>query len=163
MESIGSHPSLGGGRIFLEHSYRITMKSSRKANRSDAGKSPTRSTSTDSDFYHRVYETVMEIPMGCVTSYGAIAAHLGARRSSRLVGHALMSLVGESGIPCHRVVNRNGLLSGSHHFATPTLMRELLDAEGVSFKGDAIDLEKHFWDPGTGEIGLKKKERSKRI
>lgn len=136
------------------------MRSSRKSSRDIPGIGLMKPATADSDFYHRVYETVMEIPMGCVTSYGAIAAHLGARSSSRLVGYALMTLVADSGIPCHRVVNRIGLLSGSHHFATPTLMRELLEAEGVEFKNDAVVLEKHFWDPTTGTIGLEKKKRS---
>jgi methylated-DNA-protein-cysteine methyltransferase-like protein len=140
----------------------LSKNSSRTGSRGGGDHDVTRRSGVDSDFYHRVYETVMEIPMGCVTSYGAIAAHLGARSSSRLVGYALMMLVGDSGIPCHRVVNRIGLLSGSHHFATPTLMRELLDAEGVEFKGEAVVMEKHFWDPATGKIGLEKKGRSRK-
>jgi methylated-DNA-protein-cysteine methyltransferase-like protein len=100
------------------------------------------------DFYQQVYEVVSMIPVGRVTTYGAIAACLGARRSSRLVGHAL-GMADSIAIPCHRVVNRNGELSGSIHFATPTLMRKLLDAEGVTFKGERVDMAKHFWDPET--------------
>ncbi len=118
-----------------------------------------RSPGNGSDFFHRVYETVMEIPVGCVTTYGAIAAYLGARSSSRLVGYALTAAAHDMSIPCHRVVNRNGLLTGSHHFATPTLMRDLLEAEDVGFTGDAVAMEKHFWDPATGKIGLEKKPR----
>jgi methylated-DNA-protein-cysteine methyltransferase-like protein len=101
------------------------------------------------DFYRRVYAVVSEIPIGKVSSYGAIAASLGARSSARLVGHALAAAAHDMSIPCHRVVNRNGELTGRMHFATPSLMRELLESEGVTFDGDAVVMEKHFWNPGT--------------
>lgn len=100
------------------------------------------------DFFHRVYAVVMRIPYGHVTTYGAIARHLGAGRSARAVGYALNSVADREEIPCHRVVNRNGELSGKMHFATPTLMRELLEAEGVTFEGERVALERHTWDPG---------------
>jgi methylated-DNA-protein-cysteine methyltransferase related protein len=99
------------------------------------------------DFYHKVYEVVMQIPLGRVTTYGAIAEFIGARRSSRMVGHALKVVPDDMALPCHRVVNRNGELSGRHYFATPTLMRDLLESEGVGFSGDAVILAEHFWDP----------------
>lgn len=83
-----------------------------------------------------------------VTTYGAIARHIGAGRSARAVGYALNAAAGNDDMPCHRVVNRNGELSGKVHFATPTLMRELLEEEGVEFSGEAVVMEKHFWDPG---------------
>ena len=102
---------------------------------------------TSDDFYHKVFEVVMQTPMGRVTTYGTIARFLGAGRSSRLVGHALKNVPASLGLPCHRVVNRNGELSGRHHFEPPTLMRELLEAEGVRFSGDAVMLKEHFWDP----------------
>ena len=100
------------------------------------------------DFYTRVYAVVMRIPPGKVTTYGAIARHIGAGRSARTVGYAMNAAAGEADIPCHRVVNRNGELTGKVHFATPTLMRELLEAEGVVFKGDRVLMERHLWDPG---------------
>lgn len=103
--------------------------------------------STTSDFYHRVYDIVAQIPEGRVTTYGAIAALLGAKSSSRLVGYALNTLPDPMDYPCHRVVNRNGELSGSVHFTPPTLMRDLLESEGVTFDGDRVRMSLHFWNP----------------
>ena len=99
------------------------------------------------DFFHRVYEVVMQIPFGKVTTYGAIARHLGAGRSARTVGFALNAVADDDRIPCHRVVNRNGELSGKMHFATPTRMQELLKAENVEFDGERVVMEKHYWEP----------------
>lgn len=100
------------------------------------------------DFYEEVYKVVASIPTGKVTTYGAIAKHLGAGSSSRLVGHALNAVAEDMSLPCHRVVNRNGELSGKMHFATPTLMQELLESEGIEFIGDTVNMNNHFWDPG---------------
>jgi methylated-DNA-protein-cysteine methyltransferase-like protein len=102
------------------------------------------------DFFRRVYELVQQIPFGKVTTYGHIAAALGAKSSARLVGYALNGVgqqLRDHHIPCHRVINRNGELTGKIHFATPTLMRELLEAEEVEFIGEAVNLEKHLWIP----------------
>jgi methylated-DNA-protein-cysteine methyltransferase-like protein len=99
------------------------------------------------DFFERVYEVVRLIPEGRVTTYGAIAAYLGARSSARMVGYALNAVAGDMSIPCHRVVNRNGELSGKLHFATPTFMREMLESEGISFDEERVLMEPHFWDP----------------
>ena len=101
------------------------------------------------DLYQRIYAIVREIPVGSVTSYGAIARAIGIGRSSRMIGYALNAVADDMSIPCHRVVNRNGELSGRMHFATPTLMRELLESESVTFVGDAVDMERHFWDPSA--------------
>lgn len=102
-----------------------------------------------SDFFEKVYEVVKQIPPGRVTSYGAIACYLGTTGSARMVGWAMNASHSHAGfVPAHRVVNRNGLLTGKHHFDTPNAMKELLENEGIQFKGDQIiDFEKHFWDP----------------
>lgn len=100
-----------------------------------------------SDFFQRVYDLVRMIPAGRVTTYGAIARHIGAGRSARIVGYALNGVVEDMSIPCHRVVNRNGELSGRMHFPTPTLMRELLESEGVTFQGESVRMAKHYWEP----------------
>jgi|SRR5680860_283725 len=98
------------------------------------------------DFYDRVYELVAQIPKGKVTTYGAIAGHLGVRSGARMVGYALNNAAGK-GIPAHRVVNRLGQLTGRHHFADDT-MRERLQQEGIQFTEEfTVDIEKHFWDP----------------
>lgn len=98
-----------------------------------------------------MYQVVRQIPKGRVTSYGAIAAVLGAKSSARMVGWAMNgSHVVKPKVPAHRVVNRNGMLSGKHHFATPDKMQELLEKEGVMVKNDTvIDFKKLFWDPQT--------------
>jgi len=103
------------------------------------------------DFYEKVYEVVRLIPVGKVTSYGAIAVFLGTAKSSRMVGWAMNNAHGqEKHVPAHRVVNRNGLLTGKHHFGTPAAMQELLEAEGIRVVDDQIcDFEKHFWNPLT--------------
>nr|WP_010602906.1 MGMT family protein [Pedobacter agri] len=100
------------------------------------------------DFYERVYEIVALIPYGRVTTYGAIAKCLGAARSSRLVGIAMNhSHLTHPHLPAHRVVNRNGLLTGKHHFPSAP-MAELLEAEGVVVVGDCVvDFDRLFWDP----------------
>lgn len=103
----------------------------------------------EKDFYHMVYEVVRLIPKGRVTSYGAIAACLGAKGASRQVGYAMNLAHGiKPKVPAHRVVNRNGLLTGKHHFESPTKMQELLEKEGVKVKADkVVDFEKLFWEP----------------
>ena len=103
----------------------------------------------NASFYHRVYDVVRQIPKGRVTTYGAIAKYLGTGMSSRMVGWALNGCHNiEPIVPAQRVVNRNGLLTGRHHFPTPTLMADLLLKEGIQVKDDAIiDFEKRFWDP----------------
>lgn len=103
----------------------------------------------ESSFYAMVFEVVRQIPRGRVTSYGAIAACLGAKSSSRMVGWAMnASHRVRPKVPAHRVVNRNGMLSGKHHFETPFTMQHLLEKEGISVKDDRIiEFKKLFWDP----------------
>lgn len=105
--------------------------------------------SKDTTFFELVFEVARQIPRGRVTSYGAIAACLGAKSSSRMVGWAMNGADKvQPKLPAHRVVNRNGMLSGKHHFATPTRMQELLEKEGIKVKNDTIvDFKKVFWDP----------------
>jgi methylated-DNA-protein-cysteine methyltransferase-like protein len=102
-----------------------------------------------SDFFSKVYEIVKLIPPGRVTSYGAIAKYLGTAGSARMVGWAMNASHSHPGfVPAHRVVNRNGLLTGKHHFDTPNAMKELLENEGIKVRGDQIvNFKKHFWDP----------------
>lgn len=98
------------------------------------------------NFFKNVYDVVRLIPKGRVTSYGAIAAYLGAKSSSRMVGWAMHGC--PKGVPAHRVVNRNGLLTGKHHFKTADAMEKLLKKEGVHVIDDKVqNFKKHFWDP----------------
>jgi methylated-DNA-protein-cysteine methyltransferase-like protein len=123
--------------------------------RSTALKSVRPSGTRDQSFFELVFEVARQIPKGRVTSYGAIAACLGTKLSARMVGWA-MNGAGRvrPKIPAHRVVNRNGMLSGKHHFETPTKMQELLKKEGIKVKNDTIvDFEKYFWDPAK-ELGF---------
>ncbi|MBI2272293.1 MAG: MGMT family protein [Bacteroidetes bacterium] len=104
----------------------------------------------DSSFFEQVYAVARQIPRGRVTSYGAIAAYLGTKMSARMVGWAMNGAHNQQGIPAHRVVNRNGMLSGKMHFATPTQMEELLKKEKIRVVDDVIvDFEKKFWDPAV--------------
>lgn len=103
----------------------------------------------EANFFELVFEVARQIPRGRATSYGAIAKCLGTGMSARMVGWAMNGAhTAKPKIPAHRVVNRNGMLSGKHHFSTPTRMQELLEKEGIKVKNDSItDFKKIFWDP----------------
>ena len=99
------------------------------------------------NFFDRVYKVVERIPYGKVTTYGAIAEYCGIKSAARTVGWALNGAK-ESGLPCHRVVNRFGALSGKIHFGDPNLMKDLLESEGIKFdKNNCVKMDKYFWDP----------------
>ena len=101
------------------------------------------------NFYQQVYDIVALIPKGRVTTYGAIAKALGAAKSSRLVGSALIHAHHpNNNLPIYRVVNRSGMLTGKYHYDSPKHMQNLLEAEGVQIEDDQIkDFKKLFWDP----------------
>lgn len=100
------------------------------------------------NFFQNVYEVAKLIPKGRVTSYGAIAAYLGAKSSARMVGWAMNGAGADPAVPAHRVVNHQGLLTGKHHFNHPKRMQELLEAEGTRIENDkVVDFEERFWDP----------------
>jgi len=108
----------------------------------------------DYNFYDNVYDVARQIPAGRVTSYGAIASYLGTKGSSRMVGYAMMAAgSAQPPVPAHRVVNRQGLLTGKFHFGGDTMQR-LLEAEGVKVKDDQVqDFKNIFWDPAI-ELAL---------
>ncbi|MCJ0741674.1 MGMT family protein [Pedobacter montanisoli] len=103
----------------------------------------------DTNFYEQVFEVVRLVPKGRVTSYGAIAKALGVANSSRMVGHAMRYAgMSQPKVPAHRVVNSAGLLTGKFHFSPPSLMEELLAAEGIIVENDKVkNFKKVFWDP----------------
>jgi methylated-DNA-protein-cysteine methyltransferase-like protein len=109
----------------------------------------------EEDFFQRVYDVVKLIPPGRVTSYGAVARYLGTTRSARMVGWAMNQCHSQRDIiPAHRVVNRNGLLTGKHFFGGENVMQELLESEGILVEDDQImNFKEMFWDPMT-ELGL---------
>jgi methylated-DNA-protein-cysteine methyltransferase-like protein len=106
-------------------------------------------------FYENVWDVVRQIPKGRVTSYGAIANFLGIKSSARLVGWAMNASFNiEPKVPAQRVVNRTGMLSGKMHFATPDLMEQLLEEDGIKVQDNrVVDFEKAFWDPAK-ELGV---------
>lgn len=109
----------------------------------------------EESFFELVYEVARQIPRGRVTSYGAIANCIGTKLSARMVGWA-MNGAGKvrPKVPAHRVVNRNGMLSGKHHFGEPDAMEKLLEKEGIKVKNDTvIDFKKLFWEPAE-ELGF---------
>lgn len=113
-------------------------------------------------FYERVFELARLVPKGMVTTYGAIAEAAGIRLSARMVGWA-MNGAGRVNppVPAHRVVNRNGMLSGKHHFATPTLMQELLEQEGIQVKDDKIvNFKEVLWEPELPKLKSRKPRKS---
>lgn len=105
--------------------------------------------SDHTNFFEMVYEVASLIPFGRVTNYGAIARYLGSPQSSRMVGWAMNSCHSHiDTVPAHRVVNRNGLLTGKMHFHGPNLMQQLLENEGVRVVDDkVVDFDNLFWDP----------------
>lgn len=114
-----------------------------------------KSTIKEYSFFADVYDVVRQIPKGRVTSYGAIAKYVGTKLSARMVGWAMNAAhTAKPKVPAHRVVNRNGMLTGRHHFATPTLMEEMLKKEKIEVVEDKIvDFKKLFWDP-VDELAL---------
>ena len=114
-----------------------------------------KSTVKEYGFFQDVFDVVRKIPKGKVSSYGAIAAYLGTKLSARMVGWAMNAAHGaKPKVPAHRVVNRNGLLTGKQHFSTPTLMEELLKKDGVAVKDEqVVDFTNRFWDPSI-ELSL---------
>ncbi len=105
---------------------------------------------SENNFFEQVYAVVKKIPEGRVTSYGAIANFLSAKNAARMVGWAMNASHQMLDVPAHRVVNRNGMLSGKHHFPGEKLMEELLISEGHQISQDQIvNFKKVFWDPST--------------
>jgi methylated-DNA-protein-cysteine methyltransferase-like protein len=99
-------------------------------------------------FFQKVYEVTRLIPYGRVTSYGAIAKYLGSGGSSRMVGWAMNASHTQNDVPAHRVVNRNGVLTGKHHFEGSNIMQQLLESEGIKVKDDkVVNFKKIFWNP----------------
>ena len=103
----------------------------------------------EESFFELVFEVTRQIPYGRVTTYGAIANCLGTKLSARMVGWAMNAVhKSTASVPAHRVVNRNGMLSGKFHFKTPTRMQELLEGEGIKVVNDKVLAFKElFWDP----------------
>jgi methylated-DNA-protein-cysteine methyltransferase related protein len=106
----------------------------------------------EQSFFEKVYEVVRQVPHGRVTTYGAIAGHLGARGSARMVGWAMNQSHSQSVyVPAHRVVNRNGMLTGKHFFGGPNVMKQLLESENIEVEDDrVVRFRELFWDPGEG-------------
>jgi methylated-DNA-protein-cysteine methyltransferase-like protein len=104
---------------------------------------------SNDSFFDQVYQVVAQIPYGRVTSYGAIAEYLGTRGSARMVGWAMnASHTSVTNLPAHRVVNRNGLLTGKHYFGGPNVMKQLLESEGIKVRKDqVVRFDKLFWNP----------------
>lgn len=107
----------------------------------------------NSDFFEKVYSIVALIPEGKVTSYGAIAKAIGAAKSSRTVGYAMNACVKlDRDLPAHRVVNRNGVLTGKQHFPGQDTMQRLLEEEGLEVENDQIkNFKLYFWEPSDNE------------
>ena len=107
-----------------------------------------KSNQVEPNFFERVHHIARQIPYGKVTSYGAIAKALGTAKSARMVGWAMNASHLLEDVPAHRVVNRNGLLTGKHHFDGTNLMQQLLENEGITVINNQIqNFQDHFWQP----------------
>jgi methylated-DNA-protein-cysteine methyltransferase related protein len=111
----------------------------------------TKKTSTDYTFFENVFEVVRQIPKGRISTYGAIASYLGSRQSARMVGWAMnQAHEVKPYVPAHRVVNRNGLLTGKHHFAAIDTMQIALEQEGIVIIDDTVqNFTQVLWDPAN--------------
>lgn len=110
----------------------------------------TKKTATGKDsVYDAIYDVVRAVPKGRVTSYGAVAAAIGVKSGARVVGYAMNLCTNvKPKVPAHRVLNRNGMLTGKHHFSPPEKMQQLLEKEGIKVEDDTVvDFKKLFWDP----------------
>ena len=102
----------------------------------------------NTDFFEQVYAVVRLIPVGRVTTYGAIASYLGSKKSSRMVGWAMNASHRLMDVPAHRVVNRVGALTGTMHFVTSNHMQEMLAAENIRVENDlVVNFNKNYWNP----------------
>jgi methylated-DNA-protein-cysteine methyltransferase related protein len=148
-------PRRDSGKLSVPNSRVGSRKLSVAKSRGGSGKLSilTPSGRKEDSFFELVHEVARQIPRGRVTSYGAIAAVLGTRMSARMVGWAMNAChSAKKPVPAHRVVNRNGLLSGKHHFDPPSQMEKLLKKEGIKVKDDKIvGFAELFWDP-AGEL-----------
>ena len=109
--------------------------------------------SKENNFFEKVYSVARRIPYGRVTSYGAIAKYLGAAKSARMVGWAMNASHNDDTVPAHRVVNKQGLLTGKHHFDGINLMQQLLENEGVIIKdAKIVNFDVIFWNPDSNII-----------
>jgi len=117
---------------------------------------------SDQDFFDKVYNVVAQIPYGKVTTYGAIAEVCGVKSAARTVGWA-MNGAKDSNLPCHRVVNRYGALTGKLHFGSESLMQELLMSEGVEFDDDGcVVMQKFLWIPNPNILYRKPSQKKTR-
>ncbi|PHR69149.1 MAG: cysteine methyltransferase [Lutibacter sp.] len=108
---------------------------------------------SNDNFFEKSYAVARLIPLGRVTSYGAIATYLGTARSARMVGWAMNASHNDDSVPAHRVVNKKGLLTGKMHFDGTNLMQQLLESEGIRIVDNQIqDFETVFWNPSEESI-----------
>lgn len=118
------------------------------------GSKMNKATKTD-NIYDTIYAVVRAVPKGRVTTYGAVAAAIGVKSGARMVGYAMNACQGiKPKVPAHRVVNRNGMLTGKHHFSPPERMQQLLEKEGIKVADDkVVDFTRKFWDPVRELLG----------
>jgi len=96
----------------------------------------------DEQLIYEILSVVEEIPVGCVATYGQIAALIGREKNSRLVGRVLSMAEFYGSYPCHRVVNAAGRTAPGW-----TEQRQLLETEGVEFKSNGcVDMKKYRWE-----------------
>ena len=100
---------------------------------------------TSNNSFERIYAVVRQIPRGCVATYGQVAALAGNKRWARVVGFALHVNPDPEGIPCYRVVNREGRVSEAFAFGGVNRQIGLLEADGIPCPDGIVDLKKYQW------------------
>jgi methylated-DNA-protein-cysteine methyltransferase-like protein len=95
----------------------------------------------------RIYAVIRRVPHGRVATYGQVAELAGLRGQARLVGYALAALDADSDVPWHRVVNARGAISLPPAGHPALLQRARLEAEGVTFEGGRVPLDRCRWRP----------------
>lgn len=148
-------PKKIANKIVKKAAKTTPKKAAKKTPQKSTAKAPVKDNINKHSFFEDVWDVARQIPKGRVTSYGAIAKYLGTGMSARMVGWA-MNGIDHAGftVPAHRVVNRNGMLSGRVHFNPPESMQQQLEEEEIKVVDDTIvDFDKHFWDPAV-ELGI---------
>lgn len=98
------------------------------------------------NFKEKVYEMLRTVPKGKVVTYGQLARLAGSPKAARAVGMCMQQNPDAPKTPCHRVVASDGSLHGYSAGEGIITKKKMLIDEGVTFKGERVDLSVSRWD-----------------